>query len=63
MPNRLLKSFFLLTLLMIGAIVFVPQLQIIFNTTAVTAPAQWGIIIVFSIITPLIRLLWSLKRP
>ncbi|HQO02646.1 MAG TPA: cation-transporting P-type ATPase [Spirochaetota bacterium] len=62
MPNRLLKSFFLMTLLMIGAIVFVPQLQIIFNTTAVTAPAQWGIIIVFSIITPLIRLLWSLKR-
>lgn len=62
MPNKLLKSFFLITLLMIGAIIFVPHLQMIFNTTAVTAPEQWGIIAVFSIITPLIRLIWSLVK-
>ncbi|HPQ52514.1 MAG TPA: cation-translocating P-type ATPase [Spirochaetota bacterium] len=62
MPNRLLKSFFVMTIFMIGAIVFIPQLQIIFNTTSITSPAQWGVIIVFSIITPFIRFLWSLRH-
>jgi len=66
--NLLLKSFFVVTLLMIIAIIYVPALNTIFNTSPITDIYLLGLIVVFSILTTAIRalfgdnLLWSFKH-
>lgn len=56
-PNRILKSFFALTLLMTAAIVFVPALNVLFKTKPITHPLLWAVAIGFSVVTPVIHLL------
>jgi Ca2+-transporting ATPase len=53
--NLLLKSFFVITLLMILAIIYVPGLNTLFTTAPVLDPVIWGIIIGFSLLTTVVR--------
>lgn len=53
--NVLLKSFFVITFLMILAIIFLPALNILFTTTPIVDPVVWGIIFVFSLSTTAFR--------
>lgn len=56
-PNILLHGFFVLTLLMMGAIVYLPALNVLFGTTAITNYfVLWGIL-GLSLLTPGARLL------
>jgi uncharacterized membrane protein (DUF485 family) len=53
--NLLLKSFFVITMLMILAIIYVPGLNTLFTTAPVLDPVIWGIIIGFSLLTTVVR--------
>jgi len=55
-PNKLLKGFLLLTILMILGIVYVPALNVLFKTTPIYDAKIWVIIIGFSLVTSLFRL-------
>ncbi|MBN2598965.1 MAG: cation-transporting P-type ATPase, partial [Candidatus Thermoplasmatota archaeon] len=55
--NMLLKSFFVLTVLMILAILYLPWLNTIFRTAPVFDPLLWGIILGFSLLTTMFRAL------
>jgi Ca2+-transporting ATPase len=54
-PNKLLKIFFFLTALMIAAIVYVPALNVLFNTAPFYSWKHWAIVIGLSMLTPVIR--------
>ncbi len=58
-PNRLLKLFFFITIAMIGALVYVPALNVIFNTCAIVDPWHLAVILVFSCVTTLVRLVFG----
>ncbi|MBN1281004.1 MAG: cation-transporting P-type ATPase [Candidatus Thermoplasmatota archaeon] len=67
--NVLLKSFFVITLLMILAILYVPWLNKIFTTTPLVDPLLWGLILVFASLTTVVRavlgerpILWRSNR-
>ncbi len=63
-PNWMLKSVFLLTMAMIGAIIYVPALNIVFNTRPIYGATDWGIIAGLSLVTPLFRLVVdAVRRP
>jgi P-type Ca2+ transporter type 2C len=55
--NVLLKSFFVLTFLMILAILYLPWLNTIFRTAPVFDPLLWGVILGFSLLTTVFRAL------
>jgi P-type Ca2+ transporter type 2C len=55
--NLLLKSFFVFTFLMILAIIFIPGLNTLFTTVPVLDPVVWGVILVFSLLTTVVRAL------
>ena len=55
-PNMLLKSFFVVTVLMTVAIIHVPALAVIFNTRPLSGIADWGIVAALSLVTPIFRL-------
>lgn len=61
-PNWMLKSVFLLTMAMIGAIIYVPALNVVFNTRPIYGMVDWGIIIGLSLVTPLFRLVMDAVR-
>ena len=56
LPNKLLKCFFVFTLLMVCAIVYVPALNIIFMTSPITEWHIWVLIISMSCATSVWRL-------
>ncbi|MBN1861693.1 MAG: cation-transporting P-type ATPase [Candidatus Thermoplasmatota archaeon] len=56
-PNLLLKSFFVITALMILAIIYIPSLNTLFTTAPIFDPLVWGIILGFSCLTTLFRAL------
>lgn len=66
--NLLLKSFFVFTLLMIIAIIYVPALNTVFTTGPITDLYLLGLIVVFSLLTTGFRalfgdnLIWSFKK-
>ena len=60
--NVLLKSFFVLTILMILAILYLPWLNTIFRTAPVFDPILWGIILGFSLLTTVFRALLGDRR-
>ncbi|MDH7516808.1 MAG: cation-transporting P-type ATPase [Candidatus Thermoplasmatota archaeon] len=53
--NLLLKSFFVFTILMILAIIYVPELNTFFKTKPIFDFYLWGLIIVFSVLTTVFR--------
>jgi len=53
--NLLLKSFFVFTIIMILAIIYVPSLNKIFATTPVFDVYLWFLIIAFSVLTTVVR--------
>lgn len=53
--NVLLKLFFVLTVLMILAIIYIPGLNTLFTTTPIVDPVIWGIILGFSLLTTVFR--------
>jgi len=53
--NVLLKLFFVLTILMILAIIYIPGLNTLFTTTPIVDPVIWGIILGFSLLTTVFR--------
>jgi len=53
--NILLKSFFVLTVLMILAIIFIPGLNTLFTTVPILDPVIWGMILGFSFLTTIVR--------
>jgi Ca2+-transporting ATPase len=55
-PNKLLKGFLLITILMILGIVYVPALNVLFKTTPIYDARIWIIIIGFSLVTSTFRL-------
>jgi P-type Ca2+ transporter type 2C len=55
-PNKLLKGFLVFTILMILCIVYVPWLNVLFKTTPIYDAKIWIIIIGFSLLTSLFRL-------
>lgn len=57
MPNPLLKSLLAVTILMILAIIYVPVLNKLFGTTPITDWLVWVIIVFFSLVTFVFRLL------
>jgi uncharacterized membrane protein (DUF485 family) len=57
--NVLLKSFFVVTFLMILAIVYLPALNTLFTTTPIMDPVVWGIILCFSLLTTAFRALFG----
>lgn len=57
MPNLLLKSLLAVTILMILAIIYVPVLNKLFGTTPITNSLIWVIIVFFSLVTFVFRLL------
>ncbi len=62
-PNMLLKSFFVLTILMTIAIIHVPAFNTVFNTCPLQGIADWGIVAAFSLTTPVFRLLADAVSP
>jgi Ca2+-transporting ATPase len=67
-PNLLLKSFFVFTLLMILAIMFVPPLNVLFSTAPIFDLYLWVLILGFSVLTTVVRamfgdnLIWNMKK-
>ncbi len=61
-PNKLLKSFFIITLFMILAIVYIPYLNIVFDTKPIYNYMLWMIILGFSFLTPLVRIISGIRR-
>jgi Ca2+-transporting ATPase len=57
--NLMLKSFFVVTFLMILAIMYLPGLNTLFTTTPVLDPVIWGLILVFSLFTTAFRALFG----
>jgi Ca2+-transporting ATPase len=55
-PNKLLKGFLLLTILMILGIMYIPALNVLFKTTPIYDAKIWIIIIGFSLVTSIFRL-------
>ena len=53
--NLLLKAFFVCTIVMIIGIIYIPALNELFTTTPIFDLYIWGIIILFSVLTTLIR--------
>jgi len=53
----LLKSFFVITFLMILAIIYLPGLNTLFTTAPIFDPVVWGIILGFSVLTTIVRAL------
>ena len=51
----MLKAFFVCTILMILGIIYIPALNALFTTTPIFDLYIWGIIILFSILTTLVR--------
>jgi len=56
-PNLLLKSFTVFMLVTIALIIFVPALNLIFNTKPIYDPLIWGMIAGLSIFTSIFRLI------
>ena len=56
-PNKLLKSFLIFTIIMIILVTYVPYLNSIFKTTPILDIKIWLIVIVFSFLTSISRLL------
>ncbi len=56
-PNWMLKSVFFLTMAMIGAIIYVPHLNVVFNTRPIYGFVDWAIIAGLSLVTPTFRLI------
>jgi len=59
-PNKLLKSFFLVTAGMIAAIVFLPPLNLVFKTLPIYDWKIWAMIGGLSLITSVFKLLWDI---
>ncbi|MCJ7571205.1 MAG: cation-translocating P-type ATPase [Candidatus Thermoplasmatota archaeon] len=57
--NRLLKTFFIFTLVMIIGIIYIPALNTLFTTTQILDLYIWGIIILFSVLTTFIRAIFG----
>jgi len=57
--NHMLKIFFILTIIMIIGIIYVPALNTLFTTTQIFDLYIWGIIILFSVLTTLIRAIFG----
>jgi len=57
--NLLLKGFFVCTILMILGIIYLRPLNSLFTTTPILDLYIWGIIILFSILTTLIRAIFG----
>jgi Ca2+-transporting ATPase len=55
-PNKLLKGFLLITILMILGIVYIPALNVLFRTAPIYDAKIWIIIIGFSMVTSTFRL-------
>jgi P-type Ca2+ transporter type 2C len=60
LPNKLLKFFFLFTLVMVFAIVYLPAMNIIFTTKPIVDWRIWGLILAMSIVTSMFRLIVNL---
>ncbi|HOF34125.1 MAG TPA: cation-transporting P-type ATPase [Spirochaetota bacterium] len=56
-PNKLLKVFTLFMLATIGLIVYVPALNVVFNTKPIYDGAIWGMIAGLSVFTSIVRLI------
>jgi len=56
--NLLLKSFFVFTILMIFAIIYVPVFNTIFTTVQIFDLYLWGLILLFSVLTTTVRALF-----
>ena len=54
-PNKLLKLFFIFTILMILGIAYIPSLNALFKTAPIEDARIWLIIISFSLMTSLFR--------
>lgn len=61
LPNKLLKFSSLLMLTMVLCIVYIPALNVIFHTKPITDPIIWLIILGFSIVTFITRLILKYK--
>jgi len=57
--NLLLKVFFICTIVMIIGIIYIPALNTLFTTTQIFDLYIWGIIILFSVLTTLIRAIFG----
>jgi Ca2+-transporting ATPase len=57
--NFLLKAFFACTILMILCIIYIPALNALFTTTPIFDLYIWGIILLFSILTTLVRAIFG----
>jgi len=62
-PNKLLKGFTLFMVAMIPVLVFVPFCNQVFQTVPLTDPVTWAVILGLSVASPLVRLLWGLRKP
>ncbi len=60
--NLLLKAFFVITILMVIAIIYVPSLNVIFGTLPLTNLVLIGIVVVLSLVTTIVRLLLGNKE-
>ena len=60
--NRLLKFFFLFTIIMIISILYIPYFNIVFKTVPIWDTTLWGIMIGFSLVTSLFRFIISSIR-
>jgi Ca2+-transporting ATPase len=56
-PNKLLKFFLIITILMIICIVYIPALNILFTTAPIYDAKIWIIILGFSLVTSIFRLI------
>ena len=54
-PNKLLKGFLIITILMIIAVTYIPIFNTIFSTKPITDPTIWLIIIGFALLTSVFR--------
>jgi len=57
--NLLLKAFFICTIVMILGIIYIPALNTLFTTTPIFDLYIWAIIIMFSVLTTLIRAIFG----
>jgi Ca2+-transporting ATPase len=58
-PNKLLKSLFFVTIAMILALIYIPALNLVFETTPIYSLKIWLAIIIFSLTTTFFRLTTS----
>jgi P-type Ca2+ transporter type 2C len=57
LPNKLLKVFFVFTLVMVSAIVYLPALNVIFTTKPIEEGRIWVLIFAMSFLTSMFRLI------